>query len=65
LSGRTGISSDGLLTGVAVWVCTLPLLALLVVPRFGAPIAAGAVIVTLIVSLTLCCVVLRSAAPSR
>jgi len=52
-------SSDNLLIAFAVWMCTLPLLALMVAPRFGLAVAGGAALLSLIVALVVCCWVLR------
>ena len=52
-------SSDNLLIALAVWMCTLPLLALIVVPRFGLSVAGGAALLSLVVAVVVCCWVLR------
>ncbi len=52
-------SSDNLLIAFAVWMCTLPLLALIVVPRFGLSVAGGAALLSLVVAVVVCSWVLR------
>ena len=58
-------SSDNLLIAFAVWICTLPLLTLIVVPRFGLPVAGGAALLSLVLALVVCCWILRPKVGSR
>ncbi len=51
--------SDELLIGLAVWMCTLPLLALLIVPRFGLAVGGAAALLMFVAALAVCCLVLR------
>jgi hypothetical protein len=46
--------SDEMLLALAVWLCSLPLVALLVIPWLGWQIAFMAVVVLLIVALLAC-----------
>jgi len=59
MSKRLRISSDDLLLGVAVWMCTLPLLALIALPRSGLPVAGSAAILGLIPALVASCIVVQ------
>ena len=52
-------SSENVLIAFAVWMCTLPLLALMLVPRFGLPVAGGAALLSLVLALVACCWILR------
>lgn len=51
---RLGIHSDEMAVALVVWLCTLPLLGLLIVPRFGLPAAGFAALVVLIALMIVC-----------
>ncbi len=39
---------------LAVWICTLPFIALVVVPMFGTPVGIGVAVALLILSMVVC-----------
>jgi len=53
------LPADDLLLGLAVWMCTLPLVALIAVPRWGLEVAGAVAFVSLILALTICCLFMR------
>lgn len=59
MSTRFRLPADELLLGLAVWMCSLPLVALIVVPRWGLETAGAVAIASLILALTICCLFLR------
>ncbi len=46
--------SDTMLLAIGFWLCTLPLLALLILPTFGFEVAVGAALVLFLVALLIC-----------
>ncbi len=56
--------SDDLLVALAVWLCTLPLLALVVVPRLGL-LAGGAAALLSLIGLLAFCSFMFDRRPSR
>ena len=51
---RFGIHSDTMLLALAVWLCSLPLMALIVIPLFGLKVAGGVALGLLVVALAVC-----------
>lgn len=51
---RPGMMSDEMLLAVAVWLCILPLLALLVVPVWGLKTAGVLALVALVALMVVC-----------
>ncbi|MBU4225320.1 MAG: hypothetical protein KKC71_05815 [Chloroflexi bacterium] len=51
---RLGIHSDEMALAIAVWLCSLPLVALIVVPFFGLRTAGIVALVMLIVAMAIC-----------
>ncbi len=51
---RLGFQSEAMLLALTVWLCGLPLVAILVIPFFGLKVAAGAGIGLLVFALIAC-----------
>lgn len=51
---RLGIHSDEMAVALVVWLCTLPFLGLLMVPRFGLATAGVAALLILIALMIVC-----------
>jgi hypothetical protein len=51
---RLGFQSDAMILALAVWLCSLPLVAILVIPFFGLKTAAIVALGSLIVVLIIC-----------
>jgi len=51
---RLGSQSDTLALAVVMWLCSLPLVAILVIPLFGLKVAAGVAVGLLVLALMVC-----------
>ena len=51
---RLGSHSDEMALALTLWLCSLPLVAILVVPLFGLKVAGLAALVLLIVAMAIC-----------
>jgi uncharacterized membrane protein (DUF4010 family) len=51
---RLGFHSDEMLVAFAVWLCSLPLVLLVVIPLFGPKAAGGVALALLFVAMAIC-----------
>lgn len=54
MRGRISVEADTMLLALALWLCALPLVAILVIPWFGLKAAALVALLLLFVTLILC-----------
>ncbi len=51
---RLGLHSDEMLLAFAVWLCSLPLVALIVIPLFGLKVAAIVMLALFLAAMAIC-----------